>query len=75
MPIGPQTGHPLSVFALLFTLLVVSLEEVADLVDDLGRHHSADDSDGQARRTGGDGGAHSGPGPAVPPSWWCESRL
>jgi len=48
-------------------VLLVTLEEVADLVDGFGCHHPADNTDRQARRTGGDRGtdARAGGVPVV----------
>lgn len=46
-------------------VLLVALERVADLVDDFGGDHAADDADRESRRPRGDDGAHAGPGAVV----------
>ena len=53
-----------SALVLLFFLFVfvVAFEEVADLVDDFGSDHAADDTDGETGRARGDDGAHAGTG-------------
>ena len=47
-------------------VLLVTLEEVADPVDGFGCHHPADNTDRQARRTGGDRGTDARAGGARP---------
>lgn len=49
-----------SAFVALVVAFVISLEEVADLVDGFGGHHAADDTHREAGRPHGHGGTHAG---------------